>query len=317
MAIGDRITAAEYNRIRNKAARILGAGAGNFGWGQTVQSSTVSAGELITEEQFDNLRFDIFNILKHIDGVDPVITNISDGDIIAFGATEPVEQYETLVDTATLNRFNLGTGNFDTIVNQTGAAVDFDPSPWSNAIVSATTVGFTSATEARYFWNSGGKLRFDPERPKQVGDSDQEDQWSEFLDGLGFVVFDEENSDTRVTLGPYDLTNTYQTVFQEFNTSTYAANSWKIEARVNTPTNANGEADTFFFQYTWSDAYTDPDLIDGRPDTYVLPADEVGGTFSIQVDEILPSGTLQPAPATGDFLILGPNSYTTTTIVGT
>ena len=45
--------------------------------------------------------------------------------------------------------------------------------------------------------------------------------------------------------------------------------------------------------------------------------DEVSGTFSIQVDEILPSGTLQPAPATGDFLILGPNSYSTTTIVGT
>lgn len=309
MAIGDKITADEYNRIRNKAAKILGTGTGSFGYGQTVQSSTVTAGELITEEQFDNLRFDIFNILRHQTGIDPIITNIADGDVIAFGATEPVEQYETLVDTATLNRFNLGTGEFDTIFNQSGAAVDFDPSPWSNVITATTTVSFTSSNEARYFWNAGGKLRFSTGRSTDPGDTQQEDQWSVFLDGLDFMFFDEEGSDTRFTLGPYNLTNSFQTVFEEFNTSTYAANSFRIEAKVNTVSNANGEADEFYFQYYWSDPYTDP----GPP----APGDSVGGTFNITIDEVIPQGVLQPAPAAGAFLILGPSNYATTTIVGT
>jgi hypothetical protein len=48
-----RIAATDYNAIRNKVAEILGTGTGQKGYGQTIASSAVFAGNNITKNHFN------------------------------------------------------------------------------------------------------------------------------------------------------------------------------------------------------------------------------------------------------------------------
>jgi hypothetical protein len=48
------ISARDYNKIRRKIERVLGLGSGRFGWGQTLQSSEVSSGDLVAYDFNDS-----------------------------------------------------------------------------------------------------------------------------------------------------------------------------------------------------------------------------------------------------------------------
>ena len=311
MATGDKILAQDYNTVQTKIANLLGTGSGTSGYGQTVQSSQVAVGEIITDDQFDLLRFDIINVIKHQTGLTPVITNVDVGDIIRFGATQPNTQYESIADTAIVNKFDLGTGEFVTLTEEAIQSRNFT-SPWTTEISCILTVEFANATEARFFWNSGGKLRFSTER-SGVSNSAQESQWTTFLDTIGFVFIDAAESQPNAVRGVYDLTNSFQTMYEDNASSPYAANKWRIRGRTNVSNNSGATASTYEFEIAWIDSYRDP--TQGRPGN-PLPNDEVTGEFSVTIDEILPDGVLQPAPATGNFTVSSPTSYSITSITG-
>jgi hypothetical protein len=79
-AVNSIIVQADYNSIRNKVIAVLGNGSGNSGYGQQARivSTAVAEGTKVTINEWANLRFDIINAYKHINGSNPVTAVVSE-----------------------------------------------------------------------------------------------------------------------------------------------------------------------------------------------------------------------------------------------
>jgi hypothetical protein len=284
-----RIVPLDYNEIRNKIASILGSGSGQRGYGQTVASSAVFSGNNITKAQWDLLRYDIINAKIHQDGGLPSIIEAS--GYIGYGPGFPNINYDTISEQAITDKFSIGDGQsvLSSAISQerTGS--------WSTQSQCTLTVTFANADEARYFFNSGGKLRFTSTLSGGTTTS-QYNAWYNLLNTtIGTINF---GAITPVIVNFYTLTTAYQTVYQTTASSPYSANYYAIEALCNCtdPTNVNGTASTITFRVTWRDDYTDIDVLSP-------PYDTVNGTLKIQIDEVKASGSMLPS---GSFSITSP-----------
>jgi hypothetical protein len=128
--------------------------------------------------------------------------------------------------------------------------------------------------------------------------------WVNFLSSVGTVSF---GADTDPAINYYTLTNSYQTYYQSFLSSSYSANSYKLEARTNVSNNSTGTATVLELRISLLDSYVDPDVAFGAS---FPPADVVNGTLTIAVSELKASGQLQPS---GTFSITSP-SYSLSSI---
>ena len=290
MTTGSNIAAVDFVTIQDKAQSLLGSGSATRGYGQTVQSSDVFAGNTITKAQWDALRFDVINIRLHQDGVLPNIVQVNVGDPIVYGASNPNTNYDTLLETAIANRFRVA--NNQSVITSAGTATT--SSSWISSATTVITVTFSNATDARYFFNSGGKVRI---TPTLVGGSAtaQVTAWRTFLTGVGTRSF---GADTDSSVNYYTLTNSYQTYFQSSLSTPYSANNIRLEARTNVSNNSAGTATTLTLRVTLTDNYTDTGPTPNPP-----PGDLVDGTLSIAVSEVKASGTLVPS---GSFTITSP-----------
>jgi len=312
MATGNIISASDYNNIRNKIIAVMGTtangGTGTFGYGQGLQSAAVASTAVVTKAQWDALRFDIFNALVHQTGAVPSITSPAAGSVIRFGITHPNNQYDTLADTARNNRFDIGPGRFGT---NTLAATEFTDSWISQAYVDFT-VTFASADAARYFFNSGGKIRFASSRTGGTTAPTpgflQNDSWSSLLSSAGTQGFGGQVPDTGFSplngRNYYRLTNSFQTFYSLNASGAYTNNRYSLQARCNTVTdNSAGTENIIIFRALFEDLYTDPTQGDpGNP----LPNDGVDGTLRVECSELRASGLLQPQPTAGSFTISQP-----------
>jgi hypothetical protein len=298
MAIGDLISESDYNTIRNKIINVMSTGSGNSGYGQTTFSSSVSSGNTVTKAQWDALRYDLYNAIFHQTGSVPSITTVAVGDVIRYGASNPNYQYNTLADQATSNRFDLGVGQFVTDALQTTNR----STSWYSSVSCTASVTFNTAEQARFFFNSGGKIRFSSSRTGGTS-SQQNTAWSNVLSTAGTQVF----GGATPAINFFNLTSSYQEFYSLSAISPYSANKWKIEALCNVANNSAGTANIITFRITWVDDYTDT-----GPE--VAPDDYVDGTLTINMDAVRASGFLQPA---GSFTIVAPASSTITAITGT
>jgi hypothetical protein len=302
-----RIAATDYNAIRNKVAEILGTGTGQKGYGQTIASSAVFAGNNITKNQWDLLRYDLVNILVHQDGVLPAIVTLAANDVVGYSAGNANTNYDTLAETSITNRFNIGAGQ-SIVVSPT--LIDSGTSSptavlgtqsrtgaWATQSQCTMTVTFASVNTARYFFNSGSKIRFTSSRTGGTV-SPQNNAWTNLLStSIGTVNF---GANTPSAVNFYTLTTSYQQIYQLASSTPYSANYYAIEALCNCTdaTNTNGTASTVTFRITWRDDYTDP----GAP----APGDSVDGTLNISIEELRASGLMQPS---GTFTVAGPTGY--------
>lgn len=294
--IGETILATDYNAIRNKIIDVMGAGSASFGYGQSIVSSAVSNSERVTKAQWDNLRFDIINARVHQTGELPSIVQVTTTEPIRYSAASPNYQYSIIADTARNERFNLGTGQFAI----TPAASRTTTATWSASQSITLTVNFSTAQQARYFFNSGGKIRFSSSRTG--GSSTQQNQaWSNLLSSAGTSDF----GANAPTVSFYNLTNIPQTCFTYSATSPYSSNNYRISAYCNVVNNIGGTATQITFVISYTDAY-----VDLNPST--PPGDSVDGTLSITVEQIKAAGTLLP---TGTFSVIAP-TYSITTFSG-
>ena len=284
----------DFNTLRNKIIEVIGNGAGTYGYGQAIQSSQVFQGNIITKTQWDGLRFDLVNILIHQTGVTPTLIEVARGSVIGEDAGDPLQAYGRAIDTARLNRFFLAPGQ--SLV--TAVSTKTYTSTWSSSASMTVQLTFSSAEAARFFFNSGGKIRFTSTRTGGSSTA-QNNAWSNILASAGVVEFGADSE----TLDFYTLTNSYQTRFQSFLSTPYSANNYKIESLCNVANNSTGTATSITFRIVWSDTYVD--AFPGIP-----PEDIVDGTLSLSVEEVKASGVLQPA---GSFSITSP-SYTVSNI---
>jgi len=299
MAIGDLISATDYNTIRSKIINVIGTGVGNSGYGQTTFSTLVSVGNTVTKAQWDALRYDIYNALLHQLGSAPAIFVPTVGGVISYGAGNPNNQYDTLADQAVSNRFDLGTGQFVTEIIGSESFTD----SWYQSCSSTVTVTFNTADQARYFFNSGGQIRFSSSRTGGTGTA-QNSAWSSLLAASGTRSF----GGNAPGVNFYSLTNSYQTAYNLTASSPYSANIWRIEALCNVANNSSGTANVVTFRVSWIDGYFDP-----GPEPSPPPGDLVDGILTLSVDSVRASGSLIPG---GSFSITNYQSATVGPISG-
>jgi hypothetical protein len=288
MARGDQILASDYVAIQGKAKSILGTGIGSRGYGQTVASTDVFSGNQITKLQWDLLRFDITNIKVHQDGVLPPIVTVNRGDSIGYNAASPNTNYDTLIESAIANRFAVATNQSVITLKDT----ETYSSAWSSSASATLIATFSTADQARYFFNSGGKFRITTQLTGGSSTS-QVNAWINFLNSVGTQSF---GAATGGLANYYTLTNSYQTAYQSSLSTPYSSNNYRLEARCNVADNSAGTATTVELRIVLTDGY-----IDTGPE--VPPGDSVDGTLTITVEELKASGSLIP---TGTFTITSP-----------
>jgi hypothetical protein len=307
MAQGTDILASQYNNIRSNAEQILGTGSGSSGYGQVLTSPIVADGNIITAAQWQSLRNDIISIRLHQDGNIPTITDIVKGTPIRFGPEHPNTQWISILDQAFSNRFNIGIGR--SILTAPPNSSTSRTGSWSTQSQCTLTVTFDTSEQARFFFNSGGKIRFTSTRTGGAPTA-QNNAWSNILNTVGTYEF---TGNTSTAENFYTLTTSYRTVLNRTLTTPYSANFYRIEAKANV-NNSTGIARILDFRITWRDAYIDPDILAGRPsDLAVPPGDVVDGTLSIVVEELKAFGNLTPS---GSFNISSP-IYDITSITAT
>jgi hypothetical protein len=293
MAVGSIIEDTDYNAIRAKIVNIMGPGLGQFGYGQAIVSSEVDRGLNITKDQWDALRFDILNARIHQDGLQPTIAEAVRGQPIRFSPQNPNTQYNSQSDIAITNKFNIGQGQF--VIDSSGTATR--TTPWSQSVSNAVTITFGNADQARWFFNSGGKIRFTSSRTGGTVTA-QNSSWSNILSSTGTKDFSAVNF--------YNSTTTPQVLFFNDASGPYSQNRYIATHRCDIANNINGGATTIVIGLSWVDGY-----VDFNPSP---PPDQVDGTLSLVVEELRASGILLPA-GTPPFVISSP-SYNITPISG-
>ena len=292
MAVGDQIQATDYNAIRAKVVSLLETGSGTRGYGQTAVSSDIVPGNDITKAQWDLLKTDLITIKYHQEGDTPTIVNIANGDVIRFGPAHPNTNYDTIAEQAILDKFTVAPSQ--TVLN--ARANRTLSTAWTSQAQTELTVTFATADKARYFFNSGSKIRFYSQRSGGTT-SQQNSAWTNLLNTIGNVDF---GAIVPSIENFYTLTDGYQTFYQLGSTSPYNDNYLRLEAKCDIADNSNGGATVLDFRITWKDDYTDPGPL-GPPYT----GDSIDGDLTLAVSEVRAVGTDSSYP----FEIDEPLSY--------
>jgi hypothetical protein len=258
---------------------------------------------MITKAQWDLLRYDIINIKFHQDGVLPTIVQVATGDPIGFGPGSPNTNYDILLESAIANKFKLDVSQ---TAETTKATETYSP-PWSTQAQTTLTCNFADDTTARYFFNSGGKLRITSTFAATGTPAAQATAWANFLSSVGARDF---GAGTDPTVNYYTLTSSYQTFYQSSLSSPYSANNYRLEARTNVANNSTGTATQVQIRITLSDAYVDP-----GPEPSPPPGDSVVGTLTVKAIELKAFGLMySPLGTSPSFTVTSP-TYSLSSIV--
>ena len=256
---GDTILDDEYNAFVNNTGSPYGynafagtSGSANYGLGQT-NISTVTAGSTITAAQFNSLFNAIATIADHTGDTLSATSeaNVSDGDLIEI-------KTNLIADLATLAA-SVAAGCPNTTAHTSGGTdLTSTATPaYDQSHVAEQSFTFGSAAAARYFFNAGGQVRMSMSNSggttfgkntvitglmSQMGTFSLKSQAS----SVSGTTADSQTG--NLTIGFYDLTNAYQTVFLlTESTSTYSSSyntklSIKVEAKCNVANNSGGTA---------------------------------------------------------------------------
>lgn len=285
VARNQTILASQFNTLQNRVAQLLGTGFDDFGYGQPVSSSLVEPpsdpnqpdADNITVADINNLRNDLAKIYKHQNGVDLPIAEFTSNDIIGADrsatsvSTEDnpaspgdflytytnenpnkgINDIISFVSGAEVNKFTIASNQQEIV----SALIDERVTNWNNQIESEFTVSFANENERRYFFNSGGQIRFEAtvDILTSEGNSLPRDQgWQDMLENVGEVRFaynstiQEAGASTSGVsfpdgvLGNYDLTSSYQIIFKkDANAGDYEESYWQIEAKETSPNQLN------------------------------------------------------------------------------
>jgi len=157
---------------------VWGGGTGNKGYGQSGTLSSVSAGNTITATQWSSLLNRVSSLANHQGTSITAITNPTVGDTI--------EAYNALSSNITAvfnNRLDAAANGSDIT---SGGSVTGTTS-WYTQAETTTTVSFSSANAARYFFNAGGMIRLDPVRSGT--NNSKSSEWNDLASDVGTIAF--------------------------------------------------------------------------------------------------------------------------------
>lgn len=294
------ITAARYNSLQATVENVMGNGAGQFGYGQTLASSQVAADTVIDSGHMSTLYTDLINARVHqVGSVPNSVATVSAGDVIEEDATDTgtargILQYEDLATLIETNKdviYTADTSQSTITANKTNST---STNAWAGIRDHIVTVTFATADARRHFFNAGGEIRFTADLDPAASNGKNND-WNALLANMGTITFKSNNCPslgsspgTSFNIGNFDMTATDQLVFQKDGTGVYAENDYNIKAK---------ELNATTIQFTIQ--FRDDDIGDDtNNDGAFNPQDEsVTGTLQSVVGERLPTGSRVSLPS--------------------
>ena len=235
-----KIIAVDYNTIQKNIAAVLGVGGTNpltnatdatFGYNQSVLSSQVTVNAKMSSNQWSNLRTDILKARQHQTGlsetlVDPTVSEkITEANRYA---------YDSMTNLAISDRTVTPPSSQSTLETIATGTIT---TSWNNTNVHTVTMNFTDANAIKYFFNTGGAIKFSASRiGGTVGPKNS--SWTSMLSDMGIIslqrlVTTASGSGTSYAVGGSSLTTTDTPIFQKYSdTVTYSANLYKISAKI-------------------------------------------------------------------------------------
>ena len=232
------ITANRFNTLRQSVDNVLGNGAGDTGYGQTLTSAGINVGDIINASHINAVYEDLRKCYKHQNGGDPatsLIQAVTQGDLVKDNDGVNYtgwDQYEALASDVSTNRLTVA-GTQQTIAT----AMTRSRGSWNGTIVQVSDVSFASADARRHFFNQGGFIRIlaSTSDGSSLGSS-----WQNMFNTNAGNVDLKAHSTTRSgsggsvsgALGNYELSGAYQYIYQNFDAGggAYSANDYYIEA---------------------------------------------------------------------------------------
>lgn len=279
---GGLIEAVDFNTFRSQLLQIYGVGNGNFGYGQTaINVPSVSGGlvEVVKSLEWTNLRnaIDVCRLHQGINGILLPPTGVLEpGDlIIAHDGITDAQNFPQMLSDITANRLTAPATSMTLTNNKSVQTVS---NSWSNQASTIVDIVWPTPDEARYFFNSSGRIRIQASRSGGAATS-QNSAWSGLLSSVGVVEIDHANVTNTGTvgtinsLGYYDLLNSSPSqIFQASPSGGggggyyyFNANNFRISAQVlgsNGANSANG--DRVRLNIEFNDNYTGgSDTVDG------------------------------------------------------
>jgi hypothetical protein len=305
-SVNNTISVADYNAIRNIAASVMGVGSASRGYGQPLNSIAKTQNQLVSQTDWDNVRFDLLNARIHQNG-SGALTEFNENQLISASGINLFESLRTTIDN---NRFTVADGQFLTVRPVSTVSRTYSGTVWQNEISTILTVTFTDSNRARYFFNSGGTIGIESARIDGSRPDDQNIAWRNLLATNGGL---REFGGAIPARNFYNLTSAYQEYYSASSSSTYGSNRYVLDAACNVANNSSGTANIVYLRVRFIDGYQDPDL--GRPISFA-PDDGVDGTFTVTATEKRAEAIGGLLPNSGNFIIQRP-TYSISAITGT
>jgi hypothetical protein len=256
-SVGGLIQATDYNGFASTTSganvdSVWGAGSGDSGYGQSTTLGTVAAGATVTATQWASLNSRITSMASHQGTTITSRTNPVAGDTIAILAALGTDLTNITNNrgnaAASGSQFTSWTGT-SSKTSATGSGND----PWT--ITFTHTITFADANSARYFFNAGGRIKW--ETSKTSTGTDADDEWNDLANTLVGDIFITGGTSTQTiagtaytgttkvggtgspttlatTTGFYDLTTTPVTIYKQFADSySYTTQYIQIDASRN------------------------------------------------------------------------------------
>jgi hypothetical protein len=276
-AVGSIIRAADFNGLvgttpvntaypddataQNHIAALIGVGYGNRGYGQTATIlGNVSPAAIISSTQWNNLRnaMDVLN--THTGSNLTLQPLVNRGDVIrANDGSSGRTNVPTLIVSLDTNR-NLANL---TQMTSSSALTSTRTTNWHGDIYHEFTVNYSTEDQARYYFNSGGEIRFSGSLTGTSGSS-LDQAWSALLSEMMTIKFGALNTTYTGTggtiptnIGYYGLSGSYQTIFNHYGSGGaygVAGIYYRIDARRESYGGSNGGNGSLLrFRVTFSD----------------------------------------------------------------
>ena len=308
------ILAERYNTLRNSVNLVLGISSSvtpQYGYGQGFNTTSVtgsraandiSNANTVSAQDYEDLYIDMIRARSHQVGASVAIDEFVVGDYDTNTVTTDKIEESYILGLESLAT-NLETDKF--LVDPTHLEVTSVPlvsstryaseGTWNGTISHIFTMIFTTETERRHFFNTGGEIRLSAS-VDYTGSQAKTVDWQTILNAMGTTSFKATETvnnagiGSNSNIGNYDLTNSYRLVYSRSGGSVYARNRYNIYAREYATGN------------TTSGIQFKVDFVDGAPNNTTWGIDErVFGTFISNVQtaradsEITINGTLYPS----------------------
>jgi hypothetical protein len=295
------VLASRYNALRNNVNLVLGISADvspQYGYGQGFSTNSVvgtrsvtdpAEADKVTAQDYEDLYIDLIRTRSHQVGAAVSIDEfvIGNYEVNTETADKIEEAYiialESLAANIITDKFLVDSNNLTITSSPLASSTRTAISTWSTVITHIFTMTWPSELERRHYFNAGGEIRMSAS-VDYTGSQAKTVDWQTILNDMGTISFKAIETvnnaavGTGSSIGNFDLTSNYQTLYSRDGGAVYANNEYRIYAREYATVDS-----TSAIQFK-------VEFIDGSPNDPTYGIDEVVfGTFNSIVQTATPN----------------------------